>query len=76
MRYTIFIAWTGSMTYENLRNLFNSDEVQDIRFLPNKQFAHIDFMTEAAMMYALRLHGETRSQIGKLRVEEGRPRGK
>ncbi|CAG8776038.1 13772_t:CDS:2, partial [Gigaspora rosea] len=49
--------------------------VVDIRFLPNKQFAHVDLKNEAALKKALKLNGETKShEQGKLRVEEGKPR--
>ncbi|CAG8585514.1 41911_t:CDS:10 [Gigaspora margarita] len=73
--YTVFIAWTGSMTQEGLKSLFDNDEVLDIRFLPNKQFAHVDLKNEAALTKALKLNGETKSQEqGKLRVEQGKPR--
>ncbi|CAG8498163.1 24615_t:CDS:10, partial [Cetraspora pellucida] len=72
-KYTVFIAWTGSMSAEGLKALFENDEV---RFLPNKQFAHVDLKTEAAKNKALKLNGEVKSQEqGRLRVEEGKPRG-
>ncbi|CAG8657453.1 10406_t:CDS:2, partial [Racocetra fulgida] len=69
-KYTVFIAWTGSMTQDGLKSLFGIDE---IRYLPNKQFAHVDLKTEAAKKKALKLNGESQEQ-GKLRVEEGKPR--
>ncbi|CAG8681826.1 13438_t:CDS:2 [Cetraspora pellucida] len=76
IKHTVFIAWTGSMTQDELKALFNSDDVEEIRFLPNKQFAHVDFKTEAALRKALNLNGEVKSQEqGILRVELGRPRG-
>ncbi|CAG8815999.1 2400_t:CDS:2, partial [Dentiscutata erythropus] len=61
----------------NIIDPVNVDQfgVEDIRYLPNKQFAHVDLKNEVAMKKALKLHGETKvPEQGKLRVEEGKPR--
>ncbi|CAG8584842.1 3845_t:CDS:2, partial [Scutellospora calospora] len=57
-KHTIFIAWTGSMTLDGLKSLFRTEDVDDIRFLPNKQFAHVDLKTEAGLKRALELNDQ------------------
>ncbi|CAG8734583.1 13264_t:CDS:2, partial [Funneliformis mosseae] len=43
--------------HQHLRDLFDSEDVEDIRFIPQKQFAHIDFNSEHALNRAMALDG-------------------
>ncbi|CAI2179133.1 13970_t:CDS:10 [Funneliformis geosporum] len=73
-QYTIFVSWPGTMTPEQLRDLFDSNDVEDIRYMTTKQFAHVDLKSEQALKSALLLHGQTKNELqGALRVECGKP---
>ncbi|CAJ0747115.1 4050_t:CDS:10 [Entrophospora sp. SA101] len=54
---TIFISWTGTVSgIEELYGLFNNEDVADIRYVPGKQFAHVDLKTQEALDEALKLN--------------------
>nr|CAG8433567.1 11321_t:CDS:10 [Entrophospora candida] len=54
---TIFISWAGTVSgIEELYGLFNNEDVADIRYVPGKQFAHVDLKTQEALDEALKLN--------------------
>ncbi|CAG8503085.1 2576_t:CDS:10 [Funneliformis mosseae] len=52
-QHTIFVSWPGTMSIDNLRELFDSQDIEDIRYMTQKQFAHVDMKSEQAMQKAL-----------------------
>nr|CAG8578863.1 4857_t:CDS:2 [Entrophospora candida] len=52
-QYTVFISWTGSTTMEELRGLFDTDDIVDVRHTQGKQFAHVDLKTSEALQKAI-----------------------
>ncbi|CAI2178878.1 17979_t:CDS:10 [Funneliformis geosporum] len=60
--------------HQQLRELFDREDVEDIRFIPQKTFAHIDFNSEHAFNRAMDLNGTNKNESGPLRVSHARPR--
>ncbi|CAH1763926.1 14742_t:CDS:10 [Entrophospora sp. SA101] len=74
-QYTVFISWTGSTTMEELRGLFDTDDIVDVRHTQGKQFAHVDLKTSEALQKAMLLNSTIKNVTqGTLRVEPGKPR--
>ncbi|GBB84670.1 hypothetical protein RclHR1_11230013 [Rhizophagus clarus] len=74
---TIFVSWPGSVTKEQLHELFENSgiDVADIRYTHPKQFAHVDLKSQLALDKAMALNGEVKNdKQGALRVEVGKPR--
>ncbi|CAI2178907.1 14758_t:CDS:10 [Funneliformis geosporum] len=58
-----FAQTTTNNTNEQLRDLFDSNDVEDIRYMTTKQFAHVDLKSEQALKSALLLHGQTKNEL-------------